>query len=151
RDETAPSLASLALRFSHWPVQEATSEQQAPAAEQSSESGPAAEPISEAAPAVPTASAATPAPAGSASAATAASPPAPAEPAAVNIGLDAETQWDSPQALERPLEKAMAALAGPLEAGVRQFPANPFWYRLNRTRVWAALETTPPAQQGETR
>src|SRR5690606_10959577 len=58
---------------------------------------------------------------------------------------------DAPDALERALEQAMDSLGGALEAGVRQFPGIPLLYRLNRARVWAALENAPPAQQNETR
>jgi len=61
------------------------------------------------------------------------------------------TTWESADALERELDQALDAIGDALEAGMRDFTSHALWYRLNRVRVWSALETAPTSQQGETR
>lgn len=134
RDDEAPSFASITSRLAQWPVEQVAQETPPPPAPQASK-------VIEQA----TAPAATPA--------------QPEKPAAAPsrtetstpLVTEVATSWDSADALERALDQAMDAIAGALEAGVRDFPENALWYRLNRARVWAAVEQAPPAQQGETR
>jgi type VI secretion system protein VasJ len=137
RDEDAPSFAGFALRLSQWPVEPDAPADPAPAESVASPEAPVN-------PAAPVVVAEWVTPASASTTPTATNSPVSMTPAPA-------AGWDSADALERAFDQSMDSWGEALESGVRDFPAHPLWYRLNRVRVWAALEQAPAAQQGETR